>query len=291
MLRITSRFLKFCLTFPPVRSAVRCRKTHLALVPWLFSWTKSAAHIEAPQSYLVDAEICYNDGHFEDAIAIIENRKDSEKAGSEILCLLSYYYWKWAMSGDYDENYSDYTRRVEKSHELAAEAFQLDPESAKANKMMGLSLLAMNYTFIEKLKNGASIVHYLERSVELDDTDWEVHHYLGSQYVAAIEQFRGPIMIFLEVFVFGIPRKSIDEALIHLLRAEELAPCQSCANLAKLAVIYYKSNDYIKSKFFIEKAVNFNCRNSQDEREKEDAAKVLLSWASFTNFYKTVEIS
>ena len=206
--------------------------------------------------------------------------------------LLSYAYWKAASEIDPitagEENHSG-TEVCEKSSYHALEAYKLNPNSAIANKMMALTIALNNSSNFFRLKSVPIIIHHLEKAVELDDFDWESHHYLGSFYLATTIT-TGPLVWLYSTFVLGVPKKSIDEALYHLLKSEELAPCASCVNLTKLAVVYYKKSDYVNSKKFIEMAVNFDCKNEAQEKEKEQAANVLIGWANYSNYFKTVDI-
>jgi len=231
---------------------------------------------------------------------LTDSSEKVELSDFEYNCLLSYAYVKSALTGE-DESSIDLTDtevstrentfafKAQKGLEHAEKAYELNPSSSESNKLMGICLSAFHVRSITRRYYLAKIINFLETSVELNDNDWEAHHYLGSHYLETIKT-SFVMAKFIDYFILRIPWVKYDKPMHHLLRSEELKPNGSCHNLTKLAVLYYKQSDYENAKLFIEKAVNFKCRNNQDIREKQDAVKVLDGWMSYTQFFKTVNI-
>ena len=273
-------------------------------LPWLFAKftpeAKDSSKGETSKDTLLVASEFLEARQVEDAIKLLnETISHDETLPPEELArahgLLSYAYWK--LSLQVDQSAADDETNIETSiHDIcqkslhhATEAYKLHPNSAMNNKVMALSVALNNSSFLLGLKNLPVIIYHLEKAVELDNCDWESHHFLGSFYLSTAK-FTGPLVWFYLTYVLGVPKKTYDEALYHLLKSEELAPRASCANLTKLAVVYYKKSDYENSKKFIELAVNYDCKTFAEEKEKENAAQVLIEWAKYSSYYKTVQI-
>lgn len=265
-------------------------------------------------------EVFCGNGDFESALQYLNECSLSPNDEYLRSCLFSYVYWKWALEGEDEEggastlvttastlftrkdsdanpeseiiqqNKLSFSEKAQKSYEYAKSAFVRNPNNALTHKMMALSLMITNETFIQrKLLSLAIVIDHLEKSVQLDESDWQAHHYLGAKYLETT-LFMGPLMRLFHKFVIGVPKKSLDEALHHLMTAELLSPGSSCNNLSKLAVIYYKKGDYEKSKLYLEQAVNFKCKSKLDEREQSKAFDLLASYSRFGEYYQTVKI-
>ena len=235
------------------------------------------------------------EGKFTSARKLLDEESSILDSEFELNCLKSYIYFKLALIGDdqdQSETSASFAEKTAKCHSFAKKAVETDPNSAEANKMMGLSLslvLKTSFPLHRRFKLG-TIIKYLETAVKIDDSDWETHYYLGSHYLETIRSIT-PIFLFTDRYILGVPYASYNMALEHLLKAEQLKPNCSCGNLTKLALLYYKRSEYENAKLYIEKAVNFKCKNAADSREKEEAAQVLVGWAKFTQFFKTVNIN
>ena len=272
-------------------------------IPGILLWkSTSQADNAIHQSVKNRIDDLLANGKYSEVVGFLsENRTNLDIADEFYNSLVSYAYFMLAITGE-DEASLDllssenaqqsFAYKAQRSFEYAQKAHDSNPASALSNKLMGLSLSAVHKTsnFLTRRYNLKSIISFLEKSVEVDDNDWETHHYLASHYLETIKS-QGPLMYLCDKYILGVPYCPYDKALKHLMRAEQLKPSGSCANLTKLALLFYKQKDYQNAKLYIEKAVNYECKNRRDIREKREAVTVLDGWMSYTQFFKTVKIN
>ncbi|KAL4238374.1 Regulator of microtubule dynamics protein [Mactra antiquata] len=225
----------------------------------------------------VDKLLEGTDGDKRQALKLLQENKDNYSTNVE-------FYWRLSKTtyqvsqiigaeGDKDKK----KQFIYEAKDIAVKALEIDDQSANAHKWFAIAIGSIGEyeSTQDKIKNGFIYKEHIEKAIVLNPKDPSNHYLLGrwcfTVYMLSWIERKAAAALFASP-----PTATIEETLVHFLKADELNPGKWKENILFIAKCYIEMRQYKEAVKWLIKGQQVPTI-SQDDKESAAEIETLLT--------------